>query len=274
MMQIAVVGLGLMGGSLALGVKQSDTKVVGFDMNQKHCQSALELSLIDGIVSFDDIKKSDIIILAVPVEAIIKITQNLKDIAPTTTVIDLGSTKEAIVNSIPPSIRVNFVAAHPMTGTEKHGPKAALSDLYKDKIVVLCNTEANSQLHKQRAHQLFNQLSMKIVTMDAKAHDMHAAFISHMPHALSFALAKAVLSQEDPKSILTLAAGGFKDMSRLAKSSPQMWSEIFKQNQKNLLLSIECFENELAKCKMMVEKGDFEAMDEWIKQANKLHHIL
>jgi len=273
MMQIAIVGLGLMGGSFALGVKQSGTKVVGFDMNQKHCKTALELSIVEKIVAFDEVQKSDVIILAVPVEAIIKITKNLT-ISKHTTVIDLGSTKEAIVNAIPSSIRQNFVAAHPMTGTEKHGPKAALKGLYKDKIVVLCNIEANAPLHKNRAYELFNRLSMKIVTMDAKAHDLHAAFISHMPHALSFALARTVLSQEDPKSILTLAAGGFKDMSRLAKSSPQMWSEIFKQNQKNLLQSIESFENELAKCKTMIEKGDFKAIDQWIRQANKLHHIL
>jgi prephenate dehydrogenase len=273
-MQIAVIGLGLMGGSLALKMKEQGHNVVGFDLNEKHCKTALELSLVDAIVPFEDIKRADVIVLAVPVEAIIKIMQNLSDVSSQTTVIDLGSTKEAIVNAVPKKIRSNFVAAHPMTGTEKHGPKAALKDLYKDKIVVLCNVEANAPLHKNRAYDIFAAMQMKIVSMDAKEHDLHAAFISHMPHALSFALARAVLAQQDPKSILTLAAGGFKDMSRLAKSSPQMWSEIFKQNKHNLLSSIECFENELEKCKEMVKNDDFEAIDSWIKEANKLHHIL
>lgn len=273
-MQIAIVGLGLMGGSFALALKDMFDNVVGFDLNEKHCQNAIDLNIVDKIVNFEEVKKSDIIVLATPVEAIIKIMSQLKDVDQNTTIIDLGSTKEAIVDAIPQKIRQNFVAAHPMTGTEKHGPKAAFKDLYDKKIVVLCNVEQNSQLHKQRAYDIFSSLNMRIVSMDAKEHDQHAAFISHMPHALSFALARAVLSQQDPKSILTLAAGGFKDMSRLAKSSPQMWSEIFKQNKNNLLQSIECFEDELKKCKEMIEKDDYEAMDAWIKEANKLHHIL
>ncbi|MGM0622499.1 MAG: prephenate dehydrogenase [Campylobacterota bacterium] len=273
-MQIAIVGLGLMGGSFALGVKNDTNRVVGYDHSAKNKEQALNLRLVDAVVDFDEVKKSDIIILAIPVEGIIKTLHQLQDISSETTVIDLGSTKEVIVAAIPPSIRQNVVAAHPMTGTEKHGPKAAFDGLYEGKIVVLCNTQDNATLHKNRAHQIFQTLSMKIVSMDAKEHDLHAAFISHMPHALSFALARAVLTQQDPRSILTLAAGGFKDMSRLAKSSPKMWSDIFKQNSDNLLESIECFESELAKCKKMVQDGDFEAMEEWIKEANKLHHIL
>lgn len=273
-MQIAVVGLGLMGGSFALEMKNLNYRVLGYDLNQKHCQSALKLELVDEIVNFEQLLQCDVIVLAVPVEVIIKLMPKLNDIAKDTTIIDLGSTKEAIVKAIPHKIRENFVAAHPMTGTEKHGPKAAFKGLYTDKIVVLCNLQDNDQIHKNKAFEIFNALKMKIVTMDAKEHDLHAAFISHMPHALSFALARTVLNQEDPKTVLMLAAGGFKDMSRLAKSSPQMWSEIFKQNKHNLLQSIESFENELKKCKLMVETDDYEAMDAWIKDANKLHHIL
>ena len=273
-MQIAVVGLGLMGGSFALSMKNAQKKVVGYDLSQKNCETALTLGIVDAIVPFEEVKKSDLIILAIPVDAIIATIEKLSDIKSSTTVIDLGSTKEAIVDAIPKDLKPNFVAAHPMTGTEKHGPKAAISGLYEDKIVVLCNLQDLAQMHKQRALEIFKTLKMKVVSMGAKEHDIHAAYISHMPHALSFALAKSVLAQQDPRSILTLAAGGFKDMSRLAKSSPQMWSEIFKQNRKNLLESIECFESELQKCKTMIEDDDYEAIDKWIKEANRLHHIL
>ncbi len=273
-MQIGIIGLGLMGGSFGLGLQNRGYELLGYDVSQKNRQSALELNLVDAVVDFERIKRCDVIVLAIPVEAIIALMEKLKDVDADTTIIDFGSTKEAISRAVPKQIRPNFIAAHPMTGTEKHGPKAALPDLYTDKIVVLCDLHRCEIMHKNRAFKLFEQLHMKIVTMDAGDHDLHAAFISHMPHALSFALAKAVLGQEDPKSILTLAAGGFKDMSRLAKSSPQMWSDIFKQNKKNLLFSMECLENELARCKMMIEKDDYEAMDRWIKEANKLHHIL
>ncbi len=273
-MQIAIVGLGLMGGSFALGLKNSDHTLVGFDHNEKHCQSALELGLVERIADFDEVKRSDVVILAIPVEAIIKAMDSLHDIAPETTVIDLGSTKEKIIAAIPETLRNNFVAAHPMTGTEKFGPHAALPDLYEDKIVVLCDLKDSGQLHVRRALELFNLLQMKIVKMDAADHDLHAAFISHMPHALSFALARAVLAQQDPKSILTLAAGGFKDMSRLAKSSPDMWTDIFKQNKQNLLHSLKHFQQELDSCTKMVEDDDFESLHSWIAQSNKLHHIL
>jgi prephenate dehydrogenase len=247
---------------------------VGFDHNEKHCQSALELGLVEKIVDFEEVKNSDVIILAIPVEAIIKAMDSLREIRQDTTVIDLGSTKEKIVAAIPNPIRPNFVAAHPMTGTEKFGPHAALPDLYEEKIVVLCDLQDCDQLHVMRALELFNLLNMKIVKMDAKEHDLHAAFISHMPHALSFALARAVLAQQDPKSILTLAAGGFKDMSRLAKSSPDMWTDIFKQNKHNLLHSLKHFQQELDSCTQMIEDEDFESLHRWIAQSNKLHHIL
>ena len=274
MMQIGIIGLGLMGGSFGLGLKKSGYSVLGFDLDAKNRQSALDLGLIDEICEFERIKKCDVIILAIPVEAIISLMDKLSDVDEDTTIIDFGSTKEAIAQAIPETIAARFIPAHPMTGTEKHGPKAARSGLYEDKIVVLCDLHRVDTLHKNRAYGLFETVKMKIVTMDSSDHDLHAAFISHMPHALSFALAKAVLAQEDPKSILTLAAGGFKDMSRLAKSSPQMWSDIFKQNRQNMLRSLECLENELNKCKLMIEKDDYEAMDRWIKDANKLHHIL
>ncbi len=275
-MQAAIVGLGLMGGSLALDLKLRGIaqKIVGFDHNAEHCRQALELSLVDAIVSFDELKNSDVIFLAIPVEGIIQTLQRLTDIDPATTIIDLGSTKEKIVHSCPSSIRAQFVAAHPMTGTEYSGPKAALPGLYHDKIVVLCDTEANDVLHKERAERIFRALGMQIVFMQAAEHDLHAAFISHLPHAISYALANSVLGQEDPKSILILAAGGFRDMSRLAKSNPDMWTDIFKQNKKNLLTSIEVFKKELRYAHTLIQQERWEELHAWMEEATKLHQIL
>jgi len=275
-MVIGIVGLGLMGGSFGLALKASmdDIHLVGFDHNQKHCVDAEKLGLVDEIVSFDTLKKSDIIILAIPVEAIIKIFEELKDIDTNTTVIDLGSTKAKIVEKTPDKIVVNCVAAHPMAGTENFGPTAAFKELYSHKVVVLCDIEKNSQIHKQRAVKIFEALQMQIVYMNAKDHDVHAAYISHLPHAISYALANSVLKQEDPKSILALAAGGFKDMSRIAKSSPNMWSDIFKQNSTNLIDAIESFEKELSEVKKMIKNRDSESLKEWMQVATTLHKII
>lgn len=275
-MIIGIVGLGLMGGSLGLALQNTKlvSKVVGFDHNLNHCEEALKLNLVHEIVSFSEIKACDVIFLAIPVGGIIKALQELQDISAHTTIIDLGSTKAEIVASVPEKIKHNFIAAHPMTGTEKFGPSAAIQNLYHDKIVVLCDTDQSGDLHKNRAIQIFSHIGMKIVFMDPISHDSHAAFISHLPHALSYALANSVMGQEDPKSILLLAAGGFRDMSRVAKSSPQMWSDIFKQNKKNVLRSIEIFEEELNKSKKMIEEENWEGLEAWMSKATTLHKIL
>jgi len=275
-MKTGIIGLGLMGGSFGLALKRSlpDVEIIGFDHNPEHGTKALSLGLIDRVASFEEIKKCDVIILAVPVEGIIRALQELKDISPETTVIDLGSTKAKIVASCPPEIRPNFVAAHPMAGREKFGPSAAVADLYRNQIVVLCDLEENALQHSDRAIEIFEALGMQIVYMKAKEHDRHAAYISHMPHAVSFALANSVMEQEDPKSILALAAGGFRGMSRIAKSSPQMWTDIFMQNADNVIEAIESFQTELQKAKEMVEKRDEEALKKWMQSANELHKIL
>lgn len=275
-MVVGIVGLGLMGGSLGLALQNTKlvTKIVGFDHNLSHCEEALKLSLVHDIVSFSEIKQCDVIFLAIPVGGIIKVLQELKDIGEKTTIIELGSTKVEIVSSVPASIRTNFIAAHPMTGTEKNGPTAAIQNLYHDKIVVLCDTDNSGDLHKNRAIQIFSHIGMKIVFMDPASHDAHASFISHLPHAISYALANSVMGQEDPRSILLLAAGGFKDMSRIAKSSPQMWSDIFKQNKSNLLHSIDLFEKELEKSKKMIEEEDWNGLETWMSKATTLHKIL
>ena len=275
-MTAAIIGLGLMGGSLAMAIKRLPmiTNIIGFDHNKEHEKEALALNLVDRIVSFEEIKQSDIIILAIPVDGIIACLKNLEGVSRETTIIDLGSTKEKIVQSIPAALRHNVVAAHPMTGTEKFGPSAALEDLYKDKVVVLCDLENSGEHQQETAVRLFSQIHMKLVYMKAHEHDLHVAFISHMPHLISYSLANAVLQHEEHENILNLAAGGFRSMSRLAKSSPNMWGDIFRQNKTHLLDSLSYFEKELEEMKKLVQTEDWNKLDEKMKDANSLHDIL
>jgi len=275
--KIGIIGLGLMGGSLSLALKKTSENYyfVGLDHNKAHCAEALSLGLVDEIVqTLEAIKECDILILTIPVDAIISVARQLGSLHEKCTVIDLGSTKEKISESIPENIRKNFVTAHPMTGTEKFGPGAAIDDLYEGKVVVLCDMEKSGEHQQKIAKKLFSDIKMTLVFMGAKEHDRHAAFISHMPHALSYALANAVMKQEDPESIVALAGGGFRDMSRIAKSSPQMWEDIFRQNQTNLIEAIEAFETELKECRHMVENEAWEKLNRWMAQANTLHDIL
>lgn len=265
-----------MGGSFALALQatQIECEFVGLDHHNANQERALELGLVDRIGSFEEIQRCDLIVLAIPVDAIIATLQRFSQLKADQTIIDLGSTKEKIVTQTPPHLRSNLVAAHPMAGTEYSGPDAAIPDLYEDKVVVLCDIEQSGMLQKEKAKEIFQRLEMKIVYMDAHEHDRHAAYISHLPHVISFALANSVLGQEDRESILALAGGGFKSMSRIAKSSPKMWRDVFAQNRDNLLQSIASFEEELAILKGAVEEEDFDQVERLIAKANRLHKIL
>jgi len=276
-LNIGIVGLGLMGGSIAKAVKKYGIakNVYGYAKKAKTIKEIEELNLVDKMMNLEELKKnSDVIILAIPVDSIINMIDELKDISSNTTIMDLGSTKEFIVKNIPSSIRKNFVATHPMTGTEKFGPKAAMDGLYEGRAVVLCNLEENDEIHKQRVIRIFQEIGMRLIYMDAKEHDIHACYMSHLPHAISYSLANTVMNHEDPKSIIALAAGGFKDMSRVAKSSPDMWSNIFRQNRENLLKSIDLFEKNIQEVRAMVENENYDEVKKWMKKANTLHEIL
>jgi prephenate dehydrogenase len=276
-MKIGIVGLGLMGGSLALSLKNLPfiSSIVGSDHNSEHQRQAMELGLVDEIIALDAIKRCDVIFLAIPVDSVIALLEELDGkIQSDTTVIDLGSTKERIVNAVPASIRSNFVAAHPMTGTEKFGPTAAVEELYHDKVVVLCDMDDSGEHQQETAVRLFSGLHMRLHYMRAHEHDRHAAFISHMPHAISYSIANTVLAQEDKYNILALAAGGFRSMSRLAKSSPNMWEDIFRQNKHNLIEAIELFESELENLKKAIKNEEWPAVRNKMENANKLHDIL
>jgi len=276
-MNIGIVGLGLMGGSLGLALKKLPKKysLIGYDHNSEHTKDALALNLVDKITeNLDDIKACDVIVLTIPVDAIIAISQQLKDIPSSCTIIDFGSSKEKISNAIPKEIRQNFVTAHPMTGTEKFGPSAAIENLYTEKTIVICEIEKSGNSQKEITLDICKDIHANVVFMGAKEHDSHAAFISHMPHAVSYALAQSVMKQEDPKSIIALAGGGFRSMSRIAKSSPNMWEDIFRQNKENLLESITAFNTEMQLCQTLIEEENWDELHQWMKEANQIHEIL
>lgn len=276
-MKIGIIGLGLIGGSLGLCLKQQKliSCVSGMDISKDHEKKALELGLVHEILTLDEMKKKcDIIFLAIPVEAIIKIVKEFEDIDENTTIIDLGSTKEKIIEAVPERIRANFVPAHPMAGTEYSGPTAAFEGLFNSAVVVICDFKESSEKHVKRSVELFSHLGMKIVFMGAKEHDHHVGIISHLPHAISFSLATGVLKKENKKNIIALGGTSFKGMIRIAKSSPVMWSDIFKQNKANLLDAIEMFKDELTACENLVREERWDELREWMGEARKIREIL
>lgn len=275
-MQAGIIGLGLIGGSMGLALRKSEgfTRIIGHDVSALHCQQALLLGLVDECVDFEQILKCDVIFIATPLDAIISILQSIDSLPSTTTIIDLGGAKEQVIHAVPEQIRKNFIAAHPMSGTENYGPNAALEGLFYNKIVILADLENSGELQVALAKQIFNDIGMRIIKMSAKEHDKHVAFISHLPHVISFALANTVLSQEEPQNILALIGGGFKDMSRIAKSSPIMWRDVFAQNKQNLLDSIECFGKEMIYAETLIKEERWEELIEWMKRANSLHEFM
>lgn len=264
-----------MGGSLGLALKKAKicSKVFGFDISAENAKKALTLGLVDEIATLQEALRQEVVILATPVDACIKILDSFELVSKSQTIIDLGSTKEKISNSIRADIRENFVAAHPMTGTEYSGPDAAKDGLYEGCMVVLCDTHKSAKRQKEIARDIFCKVGAKIVEMDSKTHDLHAAYISHLPHIISFSLANAVLEKENPQDILSMAAGGFRDMSRLAKSRPDLWTQIFRQNRENLLDSIVDFEKNLKELKAAIESENWEELQKKLEQANSLHQI-
>ncbi|RAZ51874.1 prephenate dehydrogenase [Campylobacter hyointestinalis] len=276
-MKVGIIGLGLIGGSLGLALR--DMKIIssvsGYDLNKQNEEDALKLGLIDKIISFEEMKRTcDMIFLAIPVEAIIKVLGDLKDIPKNTTIVDLGSTKSKILEECPKEIRENFVAAHPMAGTENSGPKAAFKSLLNGAVVVVCDDKNAHEKHIKRAVEILSHAGMKIIFMDAKSHDHHVGIISHLPHAISYSLVNATLKEEDKRNILLLAGGSFSGMARIAKSSPEMWVDIFKQNKDNLISAIDSFKNELQICQDLIKGEKWDELKEWMNTARKLRDIL
>ena len=276
-MKIGIVGLGLIGGSLGLSLKNEKliSCVSGMDLSKEHEKQAIELGLVHEILTLEQMKqKCDMIFLAIPVEAIIKIVKEFEGIGENTTIVDLGSTKQKIIEAVPESIRQNFIPAHPMAGTEYSGPTAAFSGLFKDAVVAICDFKESGEMPVKRSVELFSHLGMKIIFMSAAEHDHRASIISHLPHAISFSLASSVLKKENKKNIIALSGTGFNGMIRIAKSSPVMWTDIFKQNKQNLINSIDLFKKELDECENLIKNEKWDELREWMSEARKIREIL
>lgn len=277
-MQVGIVGLGLMGGSLGLALQEvrhelGIKRILGCDNNPLHAQMALSLGLVEECVDLHALQHCAVVFLATPLDGIVKILQSFKP-SLQTTIIEIGSAKEQIIHAIPQAIRPQVVATHPMCGTEFYGPKAALKGLYQHKIVIFVDCEKSAPEHVERAKEIFSALGMQLVKMDAKNHDAHIAFVSHLPHAISYALANVVLSQKSPQTILSLAAGGFKDMSRLSKSSPVMWRSVFKQNKLQVLKAMEVFLEEMGMIQDLLKNEKWDTLEEWMGRANRLQEFM
>jgi prephenate dehydrogenase len=278
-MVVTVIGLGLIGGSMALAMKEKGiaSKIIGVELNTDHQQKALQLGLADEIKPLEEaIRASALVVLAVPVNAAIKLLPKILDLVDQQVVIDVGSTKKSIIDSVKdhPN-RKQFVATHPMWGTEYSGPEAAVKNAFTDKAVVICNREESAAYCEKTVEDLYRKLGMHIVYMDAAAHDVHVAYISHISHITSFALANTVLEKErEEDAIFELASGGFESTVRLAKSNPAMWVPIFMQNRDNVLDVLNEHISQLRKFKACLEKENFDYLKDLIENANKIKKII
>ncbi len=278
-MRLAVIGIGLMGGSLALTLKRNGfvSNVIGVDHNSQHQAEALELGLVDEIMSLEDaVRSSDIIAIATPVNIAEKLLPTILDLVDQQVVFDVGSTKESIVNIANGHHKKGrFVPTHPMWGTEFSGPSAAQKDAFSEKATVICNADSVDTDALLQVESLYKSLGMHIVNMDAINHDIHVAYVSHISHITSFALANTVLEKEkESDAIFELASGGFESTVRLAKSNAAMWVPIFMQNKENVLDVLNEHISQLKKFKACLEKENFEYLSDLIENANEIKRIL
>lgn len=279
MKNIFVIGVGLIGGSFALDVKSviNDLRIFGIDTNKDHLEEAKNLGIIDEKAVMDDLPKADLVMLAIPVDKTLQLLSLVLDkVKDDAIVVDAGSTKFDICKLVEnhPKRR-NFLAAHPIAGTEFSGPKAAFQGLYKDKTNIICEVEKTAFKLQEQALQLFQKMGMRIRYMNPEAHDKHIAYVSHLSHISSFMLGKTVIDKEqNERDIFDMAGSGFESTVRLAKSSPAMWTPIFKQNKNNVLETLEEYIQNLNQFKTFIENDDFESVYQVMNNTNRIKDIL
>jgi prephenate dehydrogenase len=277
---VCIVGVGLISGSFALALRDKGfaKHIIGVSRTEKSAQRAIELGIIDeALPLIEAIKKSDFIYVAIPVDTTISVMQTIMDnITEKQFVADAGSTKMALCEALQNHpMRHRFVATHPMWGTEYSGPEAAVRDAFKGRACVVCEKEKSDKDIVDAIETIYKTLGMNIIYMDAAAHDMHAAYVSHISHITSFALANTVLEKEkEEDAIFALAGGGFDSTVRLAKSSASMWAPIFMQNRENVLDVLNEHITQLRKFKSALEKENLEFLEELMNNANKINRIL
>lgn len=279
-MQVGIIGIGLIGGSMAIDLKKRGfaDRVVGVEADALHAAAAKEIGLVDDVVTYEEcVGTSDIIVVAVPVSAAIRMIPDILDrVNDHQVVTDVCSAKEKINEIVHyhPN-RKNFVAAHPMAGTEYSGPWAALPGLFDGRAGIICNAEDSDNRAVELVKSMYDCLNMRIIFMRAAHHDVHTAYVSHISHITSFALALTVLEKEkNEKNIFDLASGGFSSTVRLAKSNADMWAPIFSHNKENVLTVLDTYIEKLQEFKKHIADYDEEGVKDLIHKANKIKRII
>lgn len=279
-MVVSIIGIGLIGGSMALSLKAKGfaKKVIGVDINKQHQKAARLIGLVDTILNLEEaVPRSDMVIIATPVnDAPEVLSRVLKQAGPEVTVLDVGSTKSNIcLEALKHPNRGQFVATHPIAGTENTGPSAANHGLFDNKINIICEKEKSSRKALARVEALYDCLNMKSIYMDSGEHDKHIAYVSHISHISSFTLGLTVLDiEKDEKNIFNMAGSGFASTVRLAKSSPAMWAPIFEQNAKNVSDALGNYIDKLTFFKQMIDEGNIGEIYQLMDSANRIKKVL
>jgi prephenate dehydrogenase len=278
-MKVYIIGIGLIGGSMALDIQKLYPKatIIGIDSNESHLNEALSSGLIHEKGDLNENIEADFVVLAVPVDVALMLLPTILDIiAEDTIVFDVGSTKNPICKLIEnhPK-RSNFLATHPIAGTEFSGPKAAIQNLFEDKVNIICEIERTSHKKQEKALNLFKDLKMRIRYMEPKSHDKHIAYVSHLSHISSFMLGKTVIEKEkNERDIFDMAGSGFESTVRLAKSSPTMWTPIFKQNKNNIIETLDEYILNLTQFKELLQNDKYEEVFNEMQNTNRINEIL
>jgi prephenate dehydrogenase len=278
-MKVYIIGLGLIGGSLGLDIKKAYPEAVlyGIDANQAHVEEALKLGIVSERAVIEDVANADWVIVAVPVDAMADLLPEvLNHIEENTIVIDAGSTKAAICKAVEDHPRRrNFIATHPIAGTEFSGPSAAIEGLFNGKTNIICEVEKTAFKLQEKALELFGKLGMRIRYMDPVSHDTHIAYVSHLSHISSFMLGKTVIEKEkDERDIFDMAGSGFASTVRLAKSSPVTWASIFKENKTNVSQALQQYITNLQNFQQLLDNDDYDGMFNEMESTNRIKNIL
>ncbi len=278
-MKVVVIGIGLIGGSMVLDIKalHPEATILGMDANENHLQQAIDLGVVEKAGTSEDLSDADFVIVSVPVDiALAVLPQVLDAVGENTIVFEVGSTKlpicEAVANH---PKRRNYIATHPIAGTEFSGPTAAIKGLFQGKTNIICEVEKTTFKLQEKALKLFMAMGMRIRYMDPQSHDKHIAYVSHLSHISSFMLGKTVIDKEtEEQDIFDMAGSGFESTVRLAKSSPAMWTPIFKQNKQQVVNTLEEYISNLSKFKTLLENEDYDAIYQEMQSVNKIKEIL
>ncbi|NHF60921.1 prephenate dehydrogenase [Flavobacteriaceae bacterium TP-CH-4] len=278
-MNVFIIGIGLIGGSFAKDIKRlhPESKIYGIDTDKDHLQQALDLKLIDFMSAYEELEKADMVLVSIPVDAsVTELPKILELVNDDCVVFDGGSTKNLICKALEDHHkRRNFLACHPIAGTEFSGPSAAIEHLYEGKTNIICEVEKTAFKLQERALELFREMGMRIRYMNPEAHDKHIAYVSHLSHISSFMLGKTVIEKEkNERDIFDMAGSGFESTVRLAKSSPAMWTPIFEQNKENVIETLEEYIANLEAFKELLLRQDYEGIYKEMNDTNKIKEIL